>query len=345
MKVVSLDLHVEASQMCVMDEEGKVLVEMRVPTQPEKLHDAVSAVKGHKVVVFEEGPLSSLVSQALGDVADRIVSCDPAHNALIARDESSNDERDARHLARLYRLEAVREVYVPREPHLSLRRLLVHRYNSVQMTTHVKNRIKALARSCGVSARGRHLYMEKTRSEALGRIDSKPMRWQMQSLWRQLDAIEIEVKNSDGKIREMISEFDVAEKLQTIPGVGPVVCANEIGWIADPWRFTSRSAANSYAGLGLGQGVTSWQPVGPTRASRRGNRQLKRALFLAANAACGTSTALGRRYRVRCEQGWDRRDALRDLARKILHISLTIMKKGTIYEDRKVNGPNLGRRG
>lgn len=342
MKVVSLDLHAEASQVCVMDENGKVVMEMPVPTEARRLRDVVSAVSGPKCVVFEEGPLSSLVTRALEDVADRVVSCDPAHNALIARDESSNDERDARHLAKLYRLEAVREVYVPGEPYLSLRSLLVHRLNTVRLGTRVKNRIKALARGCGIRTQGRYLYRKKTRARALEGIDSPQMCWQMQSLWRLLDEIEGEVAGAMKKIREMTSHFPAAENLQTVPGIGPVVCADLLAWIAEPERFDSRGAVNSYAGLGLGQGVTSWQPVGPARASRRGNRHLKRALFLAANSAANTPTALGDRYRIRLRQGWDRKKALRDLARKILHISMVIMTKGATYDDSKVNGPNLG---
>jgi transposase len=215
----------------------------------------------------------------------------------------------------------------------------------VRLATRVKNRIKALARGCGISTHGRYLYRKSTRGKALERIDSPHMRWQMQSLWRLLDSLENEVAGAMKKIGKITAHFAAAENLQTVPGIGPVVCASELGWIAEPERFEDLGAINAYAGLGLGQGVTSWQPVGPARASRRGNRYLKRALFLAANNAVGTSSAIGERYRIRLRQGWERKKALRDVARKILHITMAILTKGVPYDDGKVNGPDLGNQG
>jgi hypothetical protein len=36
-KTVSLDVHAEASQLCVLDEDGEVLLEMQVATRAEDL--------------------------------------------------------------------------------------------------------------------------------------------------------------------------------------------------------------------------------------------------------------------------------------------------------------------
>ena len=329
--------------MYVCDENGRTLMQMRVPTDPDRLRQAVEAICAPRCVIFEEGPLSALVCRALEGVADRIVSCDPTHNALIALDEASNDERDARHLAELFRLEATRQVYIPREPYLSLRSLLSHRLSTVQLGTRVKNRIKALARRWGMHAGGTVLYEARSRALALDRIESDVARWQIQSLWRTLDSLEAEIQGAHKKILHALRRFEVASRLCTVPGVGEITSATLIAWIADPWRFQSRNAIISYFGLGLGQNVTSWQQIGPARASLRGNRQLKRVLLLAAGAAAKSHSALGRYWAGRMRQGWEQRRMLRDMARKILRISWSIMKKGDTYDDSKVRGPIIAR--
>lgn len=344
MKIVSLDLHEDASQMVVTDEDGRVLDEMRVPTETRQLRRAVSAVDGDTRVVFEEGPLSMLARDALEDVAEEVVSADPAHNGLIARDENSDDESDARHLATLLQVGAVREVYVPGEPHRSLRSVLNHRLGLQKSRTAVKNRIKALARRNGVATKGKSLYRAPVREKALERIDNVAMRWQMQSLWRQLDMLGDEVARSRREIRRLAGRIPATERLRTVPGVGLIISATIVAWIVDPHRFRDRSALSAYAGLGLGQGVTNWQPVGPARASRRGNRRLKKALFMAATCAAGTDTALGFRYRVRKRQGWSTIRSKRDVARKILHLCSALWKKGDQYKDSLVNGPQIPRR-
>ncbi|MFO7956137.1 MAG: IS110 family transposase [Candidatus Brocadiia bacterium] len=342
MKVVSLDLHAETTQMFVSDENGQVLLEMPVPTEPKQLRRVVSAIPGPKCVVFEEGPLSALIRDALGEVAQEVVSCDPAYNALIARDEDSDDERDARHLEKLFRLQAVRPVYIPPEPYLSLRSLLSHRLALQQSATAVKARIKALARRCGVATGGRRLYQRRQRREVLPEMASESMQWQIQSLWRVLDALGREVGQGERAVRRLTRGIPVVARLQQIPGVGPIVSATLVAWIADPWRFRNRNALTAYAGLGLGQGATNWQPVGPARASRRGNRQLKRVLFLAAVAAGRSRSALAFRYHARRAEGWDAARAQRDVARKILHIAWALWKKGGDYDDSLVNGKQIG---
>jgi transposase len=345
MKVVSLDLHAETSQMFVTDQNGKVLQEGQVATQRRALREAVGAIEGDKCVVFEEGPLSVLVKDALQGVAEQVVSCDPAYNALIALDENHSDQRDARHLEKLFRLKAVRPVYVPGEPFLSLRSLLSHRLSLQRQATMVKNRIQALARRSGLRGRGKRLYKEGKRREAVGGLLNDAIRWQMQSLWRELDLLEEELSATLREVRGLTRGLGMVERLQSIPGVGLIVAGTVAAWIVDPHRFKNQSALNAYAGLGMGQAVTNWEPQGGARASRRGNRHLKRVLFLAAGVATRTESGLGDRYRCRRRQGWTELRSKRDVARKILHIACALWRKGARYEDSLVNGAEIGVRG
>jgi transposase len=342
-KIVSLDVHTEASQLCLSDEDGTVLLEMQVPTKPEELRRVIGGIPGPKCVVFEEGPLTGMISDAIRDVADRVISCDPGHNALIACAEDANDERDARRLAELTRLGSVRSVYVPQEPCRSLRSLLVYDLGLAGQLGGVRNKIKGLCRRNGIPSAGTRVYGQSGRKQAMAKLGSAAMRWQMESLCRVMDTLEAERGSTAKRINGLAKKAGPVDRLCTIPGVGPVVARTLVGWIADPTRFKSRSALYSYAGLGLGQGWTNWQPVGAARASRRGNRGVKRALFLAARAASRGHSALARRYQARREEGWNDRRAMRDLARVILKIAVLLWRKGTTYDDAAVSVPRTSR--
>ena len=116
-KIISLDVHTEWCQLAVIDDLGEIILEMKVETKADALRRVVEGVPGPKRVVCENGPHSGMIQDARQDVVDEFVSCDPARNALIARSEDSNDERDARRLAILSRAGALHPVYVPPEPY------------------------------------------------------------------------------------------------------------------------------------------------------------------------------------------------------------------------------------
>ena len=86
-KAVPLDVHADASQVTAVSDDGELLFEMKTPTEREALRAVVGGVPGPKRVVFEEGPLSGMIVDALRDVCSGVVSCDPTHNALTARSE------------------------------------------------------------------------------------------------------------------------------------------------------------------------------------------------------------------------------------------------------------------
>ena len=333
MKVVSLDVHSESSQLCAVTEDGEVILQMKVETKPEELRRVIGGIPGPLCVVFEEGPLSGMIHDALSDLADEIISCDPSHNALIARSEDKNDERDARRLAELARLGALRDVYVPPEPYRTLRSLLIHDYCLMQKATGVKCRIKSLCRSHGISSRGVGVYRDANRDAVLDGLSSPGLRWQMGSLYRELDMLSDERGRARKVLHSTCKDIPEVQLLKSIPGIGSVVSQTLVGWVVCPGRFKSRSALVSYAGLGLGQGFTNWQAIARARASKRGVRKLKRVLFIAARAAIRGKNGFARRYDARRKEGWDDDKAIRDVARKILFTSIGMWKKGCVYDD------------
>ena len=341
MKIVSLDVHKDASQLFAVTEKGEVVLEMKVATEPETLRTIIGGIPGPKRVVFEEGPLSGMLTDALKNVADEVVACDPTKNALIARNENSNDKRDARDLAILARMRKLHPVFVPPEPYRTLRSLLVYDERVQRGITATKNRIKALCRRCGIRYRGAGVYRSANRDGVLAQITEPGLRWQMRSLYRQLDLLRRERVGAHRTKGKVGRKLPIVRLLDTAPGVGPMTAQTVAAWIVDPGRFKSRSATSSYAGLGLGQGWTNWKPVGRARASKRGQRQLKRMLFVAAKAAVRGNNALARRYDARIRAGWEHSKAIRDIARTLLWTLCGMWKNRKEYDDAQVTVPDL----
>jgi len=144
-------------------------------------------------------------------------------------------------------------------------------------------------------------------------------------------------------VSKQVKKTGVMKVLGTIPGVhtktGPAI----IAWLADPRRFKSRGAKSSYGGLGLKQDVSNWKMTGRAHASKRGNRELKRALFLAARGVLKGKSALRKRYDARRAAGWEDKKAIRDIARTILFIACAIWESGEEYDDTKVSVPKAER--
>ena len=339
MKIVSLDVHTEASQLAVISEGGEVVLEMKVPTDPNALAKLIAGIPGPKRVVFEQGPLAARLHDALKDCCEEVISSDPTYNALIARAEDSNDERDARRLGTLAQVNAVRKVYIAPEPYRTLRNLLVYDNRLERNLTGTRNRIKGLYRRYGVAYRGRSVYGRRGRKRLIDELAEPMARWQIDSLYRQLDLLVDERKNARRHLRKISQTIPTVSRMQGIPGVGPITAWTLVAWIADPTRFATPSKLNAYAGLGLGQGFTNWKPVGRARASKRGNRQVKRVLMTAAHIAGRGQSALGCRYRTRIRAGWDSSKARRDLAKTILRTATTLWRKNTDYDDNQVSIP------
>ena len=337
MVIIGIDVHRNLSQIAaVCRETGEVILELKVPTEPQTIRDIVEGIKGSKVVVFEEGPSSALLYDALKDVADEVISCDPSHNALIARSEDANDEKDALRLITLASANSLKAVHVPAEPFRTLRSLTNHDFNLMRTATQQMNRIKALCRRNGIAYHGKGIYRKAGRGQLLNNLKNKSLAFQAESMYRHLDLARIERVKTKREISRIAGTIPSVKRLRTIPGLGPYTSAVLAAWIEDPGRFKSRSALSSYGGLGIGQSVTAWKQVGRARASKRGQKRLKYALFIAARAAVSGNNAISRNYFAHIENGWSDRKAIRETARKILLTACMLWKKGGVYNDKKV---------
>jgi transposase len=336
-KTVSLDVHKEKTQFTVALTTGEIVAEKVVETKAEVLHREVAQVAGSKRVVLENSGWAAWIRDAVKDVAEEVIVCDPTRNKLISKAEDSNDERDAERLGLLSRAGALHPIYVPPEPYRTLRSLVQHEWTLTQELTRNKLRLKAFCRRVGVAYRGRSIYRKEGRGLFVAQFPEQS-RFQLSSLLRTMDATKEEQRLVRRELRRLTLGLPVIARLQTIPGIGVVVARTLAAWIVDPGRFKSLNALSAYAGLGLKQDISNWRVVHRAHASKRGQRAVKRVLYLAARAAVHAGqNAFAERYRARIAAGWDDRKAIRDVARKILFCACRLWTSKEEYDDGRIN--------
>jgi len=341
MKTIGLDVHKDWCQLTAMDDaSGEVVLALKVRSDPEELQRVIGGLPGQKRVVMEEGTMSAWIADALDGAVEEVVSCDPTVNALIARAEDHNDENDAQRLITLCRAGALRAVYTPPEPYRTLRSLVRYDHGLTREITRTRNQIKGLCRRAAIRYHGIGVYHARNRDAVAERLPNEALRWEMESLYKRLDFLRIERVGAHRAQSRWARSLPETQRMQSVPGVGPIVARTLAAWVANPGRFKSRKALSAYGGLGVSQPVTHWQPTGKAAASRRGQREVKRVLFLAAAAAIQGDNALALRYQRRLDAGWERRKAIRDIARSILFIAVALWKHETEYQDELVHIPS-----
>jgi transposase len=266
-----------------------------------------------------------------------VIVCDPTKNKLISEADDSNDERDEERLGLLSRAGALHPVYVPPEPYRTLRSLVQHDWNLTREMIRNKLRLKAFCRRVGVAYRGRSIYRKEGREQLIEQFPERS-RFQLGSLLRTMDATKEEQRLVRRELRRCSLSVPAIARLQTVPGIGAVVARTLVAWIVDPGRFKSFNALSAYAGLGLKQDISNWRAVHRAHASKRGQRAVKRTLYLAARAAVHAGqNAFAERYKARIASGWEDRKSIRDIARKILFCACRLWTSREEYDDGRIN--------
>lgn len=145
------------------------------------------------------------------------------------------------------------------------------------------------------------------------------------------------------KIKNLAKDCADYERLQTIPGVGPVLAATILTEIGDIDNFRSSRQVLKLAGLDLAR-IQSGQFTGEAKISRRGKPGLRSALYQAALVAARNDSALGTKFlhmisKHNAVKG-QKKKFLMALACKILRVAFTLMKNKESYRDECCRTPS-----
>src|SRR5438132_4606072 len=262
MQHVAIDLHDEYSQICVMNEQRELLAEIKVPTRRGALRDFFRQRERSRVI-FEAGPHALWVSELLTELGHEVVACHARRIRLIAESRNKNDRVDAERLARLSLsdLELIRPIQQRTRTTLEERSMVRARAALVETQKRLRTMLRGLVKPFGVrlTAGKRRLLSE------LATVDLPPQAAQsVEAIRVTLTTIAEQIHQLDKRIEKLSASQPPAARLQTIPGIGPLVAITYIHAIEDPARFASTDVG-PYLGLNPLEPFLSGKEARPKR--------------------------------------------------------------------------------
>ena len=147
-----LDVSIKETSVCVLDEVGRIVREVKVPSHPDDLAAAL-ADPAHPLerVGLEAGPLSQWLFNGLADKGVPVVCIETRHTkAFLKAQPNKSDRNDARGIAQMMRVNLFRPVHVKTVRSQRRRALLSARKLLQEKAIAIENDIRGLLRNFGL---------------------------------------------------------------------------------------------------------------------------------------------------------------------------------------------------
>jgi transposase len=245
-----LDVSVKETGVCIVDDTGKIVREVKVASEPEALlHVLGSPAYRFKRIGLEAGPLSQWLFGALAEAGLPAICVETRHmRAVLKAQINKTDRNDARGMAQMMRAGLYRPMHVKTLRSQKLRMLLTHRKLLQSKAIAIDNDLRGTLRNFGLKvgivgtvkfeARIRELIEDLPDLAVLVEpllVVRRVLREQLGILHRRLLAI--------------VRDDEVCLRLMTIPGVGPVVALTYRATVDVPARFKNSKAVGAVMGL------------------------------------------------------------------------------------------------
>jgi transposase len=245
-----LDVSVKETSVCIVDDTGKIVREVRVASEPEALLAVLASPAYHfKRIGLEAGPLSQWLFSALGEEDLPVICVETRHmRAVLKAQVNKTDRNDARGLAQMMRVGLYRPVHVKTLRSQKLRMLLTHRKLLQSKAIAVDNDLRGTLRNFGLkvgtvgAARFEARIKELIENFPDLAVLVEPLLVVRRVLREQLGILH-------GRLLAVVRDDDVCRRLMTVPGVGPVVALTYRATIDVPARFRKSKSVGAVFGL------------------------------------------------------------------------------------------------
>jgi len=328
-----LDVSLELSSVCIVDERGTIISEVKVASEPEAL---IGFLRTQEVKIgrvgLEAGPLSQWLHAGLADAGFEAVLLETRHvKAALSAMTVKTDRRDARGIAQLLRLGWYRPVHAKSASAQEVRALLTARKLIQAKLLDIESGIRGVLRGFGLKvgpiSRGRFearilelVDGHATLEEVIGAMLSARA------------ALETEFKRLHRALLALVRDDPVCRQLMSVPGVGAIVAITFKSGVDDPSRFRRSRDVGPHFGLAPRKYQSGELDVTGS-ISKVGDRMVRTALYEAA------SVMLTRSVRFSALKAWAMAVAKRRgtkkarvaLARKLAVILHRMWSDGTSF--------------
>jgi transposase len=164
-----LDVSVKETSVCIVDDTGRILREVKVASDPEALLQVLrNRAYCFKRIGLEAGPLSQWLFSALAEADLPVICVETRHmQAVLKAQINKTDRNDARGIAQMMRVGLYRPVHVKTLRSQKLRMLLTHRKLLQSKAIAIENDLRGTLRNFGLKSRnGRDDEVRSTHQRA-----------------------------------------------------------------------------------------------------------------------------------------------------------------------------------
>jgi transposase len=279
-----LDVSLEETAICIVDDTGRIVREARVASEPEALVAYFRACGlTMERVGLEACSLTAWLHQGLAEAGIRAI-CIEARQAKAAMGAMPNktDRNDARGIAQIMRTGWYRAVHVKSASCRSWRALLTARRMVLNKRRDVENGVRALLREAGlkVGVPSRKSFPARVRELA---ADDPVLAELAESLLSVIDVMTREVERLTKRVLDEVRIEPTCRRLMTVPGVGPLTALAFRATVDQPDRFRRSRDVGAHLGL-TPRRYQSGETDVQGRISRCGDELARTALYEAAHS-------------------------------------------------------------
>jgi len=292
-----LDVGGKRTAVCVVDESGKMIWRGMADTHPEFIDAALKRFHGQLAKVgLETGPFTPHLFRSLAAMGYPMICMDArrAADAIKSR-RIKSDKGDAFALAEMLRTGWFTSIHVKSVDTHRLKALLGARDQLVKVKRSLGNQVRGLLRPFGIRLPSR--VGAKTFAEAAYQVtrDDRVMGAGIEALLEILASIEAQLGRLDDDLKELSRRNEVAWRLMSVPGVGPITALAFIAAIENVERFRRTRDIGAYLGLTEKRYQSADTDVG-MGISKQGDAMARHYLYEAANVLL---TTVKRRFALR----------------------------------------------
>jgi transposase len=279
-----LDVSVKDTSICIVDDTGRIVREVKVASEPETLLAVLKNAAYHfKRIGLEAGPLSQWLYNALAEAGFPVICVETRHmRAALKAQINKTDRNDARGMAQMMRAGLYRPVHVKTLRSQKLRMLLTHRKLLQSKAIAIENDLRGTLRNFGLKVG----MVGKVRFEARIKelVENQPdLAVMVEPLLLVRRVLREQIVILHRRLLVIVRDDEVCRRLMTTPGVGPVVALTYRATVDVPARFRKSKSVGAAFGLTCAKyqsGEIDWSG----RISRCGDEMMRVMLYEAAQS-------------------------------------------------------------
>ncbi|MCL2335541.1 MAG: IS110 family transposase [Endomicrobia bacterium] len=327
---VGVDLHKRQFTVCWLSARGEKMEEYEVSEAGyEQFKKKLRS--GDEIGVEAIGN-SGYFREKIRERVNKVVVINPKQFKVISESVKKTDENDARAIAKYLKHGLLPEVRQMSKERRELRSLIHTRDKLVKLRSSLKNKIHNTLNDNGIVSR-KEMFSSEVSYERLKELSlSETVKFEIEIIVKQIKSLGENIKEMEGKIKEIGNTMDGHKNLKSITGIGDLSAAiilNGIGKVED---FDDSKKLSSYVGLVPRIKNSADKESSGGHITRMGNKILRTTLVQVTLIAIKYNDYL-RRFYLRLKEKKCSGKAIIATARKMLDIIYRTLKNGWVFAD------------